>query len=84
MKSVRLHSALFVRLTGSVENMSTVYKKNIFTYVPLSPPAKLIDCSNFFLNCSSRKFLNIGLDTTNKLNTAIHIIIPSHLYKGLL
>ncbi|KAF0707860.1 Uncharacterized protein FWK35_00028889, partial [Aphis craccivora] len=62
---------------GSIENMCAVYKKNVFTYVPPSPPIELIDCSNFFLNFSSRKFLNIGLDPTYEFNTVIHIITPS-------
>lgn len=44
--------------------MRAVYKKNIFTNVPPSPPAKLINYNNFFLDFSSRKFLNIGLDLT--------------------
>ncbi|KAF0696172.1 Uncharacterized protein FWK35_00037222 [Aphis craccivora] len=42
-----------------------------------SPPAKLIDCRNFYLDFSSRKLLNIGLDPTDKFNTVIHIITPS-------
>ncbi|KAE9523773.1 hypothetical protein AGLY_015833 [Aphis glycines] len=86
MKSVYLHSSFdsvrcfvikFLNMAGSIENMRTVYKKNVFTYVPPSPPAKLIDCSNFFLDFSSRKFLNIGLDPTDEFNTVIHIITPS-------
>ncbi|KAE9523204.1 hypothetical protein AGLY_016437 [Aphis glycines] len=64
-------------MAGSIENMRAVYKKNVFTYVPPSPPANLIDCSNFFLDFSSRKFLNIGLDPTDEFNTVIHIITPS-------
>ncbi|KAF0707882.1 Uncharacterized protein FWK35_00036093 [Aphis craccivora] len=63
-------------MAGSIENMHAVYKKNVFTHVPPSPPAELIDCSNFFLDFSSRKFLNIGLDPTDEFNTVIHIITP--------
>lgn len=62
-------------MAGSIENMSAVYKK--YSYVPPSPPTKLIDSSNFLLDFSSRKFLNIGLDPADKFNTVIHIITPS-------
>ncbi|KAF0750568.1 Uncharacterized protein FWK35_00018818 [Aphis craccivora] len=31
-------------MDGPIENMRTVYKKNVFTYVPPSPLAELIDC----------------------------------------
>ncbi|KAE9543512.1 hypothetical protein AGLY_002312 [Aphis glycines] len=60
-------------MAGSIENMRAVYKKNVFTYVPPSPPAKLIDCSYFFLD-----FFHLArLDLTDKFNTVIHIITPS-------
>ncbi|KAE9523208.1 hypothetical protein AGLY_016396 [Aphis glycines] len=38
-------------MAGSIRNMEEIYKKKKnFTYVPPTPPAELIDCSNFILD----------------------------------
>ncbi|XP_060848194.1 uncharacterized protein LOC132927631 [Rhopalosiphum padi] len=63
-------------MAGSIGNMAKVYKKN-FTYVPPTPPAELIDCNNFTLDFTGRKFLNVGLDPTDEFNTVVQIITPS-------
>jgi len=58
--------------------MEEIYKKKKnFTYVPPTPPADLIDCSNFTLDFTGRKFLNVGLDPTDEFNTVVQIITPS-------
>jgi len=63
-------------MAGPVANMANIWKKT-FTYVPPSPPANLIDCSNLTIDFTARKFLNIGLDPTDEFNTKIHIITAS-------
>lgn len=64
-------------MAGSIVNMQAIYKKKTFTYEPPAPPADLIDCSNFTLNFTGRKFLNVGLDPTDEFNTIVQIITPS-------
>ncbi|XP_060874784.1 uncharacterized protein LOC132948372 [Metopolophium dirhodum] len=74
-------------MVGSIGNMAVVYKKKKFTYVPPTPPAELIDCNNFILDFPDRKFLNVGLDSEDNFNIAIHIITPSRyvsIYDGFL
>ncbi|CAH1731658.1 unnamed protein product [Aphis gossypii] len=65
-------------MAGSIRNMEEIYKKKKnFTYVPPTPPAELIDCSNFILDFTGRKFLNVGLDSEDKFNIIVQIITPS-------
>jgi len=51
-------------MVGSIEDNAALYKKT-FTYVPPSPPAGLIDSTNFMIDFAERKFLYVGLDPTN-------------------
>ncbi|KAE9542456.1 hypothetical protein AGLY_003317, partial [Aphis glycines] len=62
---------------GSIVNNAALYKKKTFIYIPLTPPAELIDSTNYTLNFDGRKFVNIGLDPANEFNTTVHIITPS-------
>jgi hypothetical protein len=68
---------IFLNMAGSIGNMAAVYKKKNFIYVPPTPPAELIDCNNFILDFTGRKFLNVGLDPTDEFNTVVQIITPS-------
>ncbi|KAL4104961.1 hypothetical protein QTP88_020236 [Uroleucon formosanum] len=65
-----------IKIAGSIESMAAIYPKK-FKYVPPTPPTDLIDCSNFILEFTGRKFLNVGLDPTDELNTVVQIITPS-------
>lgn len=64
-------------MAGSIANNAALYKKKTFTYVPPAPPADLIDCSNFILDFTGRKFLNVGLDPADEFNTIVQVITPS-------
>ena len=64
-------------MAGSIKDNAALYKKKTFTYVPPAPPADLIDCSNFVLNFTGRKFLNVGLDPTDDFSTIVQVITPS-------
>ena len=73
-------------MAGSIKSMAAVYPKQ-FKYVPPTPPSELIDCSNFILDFTDRKFLSVGFDVKDELNIAIHIITPSRyvsIYEGFL
>ncbi|KAE9525966.1 hypothetical protein AGLY_013908 [Aphis glycines] len=64
-------------MVGSITNNAALYKKKTFIYIPPTPPAELIDSTNYTLNFAGCKFVNIGLDPANEFNTAVHIITPS-------
>ncbi|XP_060848207.1 uncharacterized protein LOC132927645 [Rhopalosiphum padi] len=64
-------------MAGSIANMKAIYQKKNFTYIPPTPPAELIDYSNFILVFTERKFLNVGLDPADKFNTIVQVITPS-------
>ncbi|KAF0697281.1 Uncharacterized protein FWK35_00034003 [Aphis craccivora] len=57
--------------------MEKIHQKKNFTYIPPTPPAELIDCSNFILDFTGRKFLNVGLDPADEFNTIVQVITPS-------
>ncbi|KAL4103950.1 hypothetical protein QTP88_019267 [Uroleucon formosanum] len=59
------------------ENLNAIYKKKTFTYVPPTPPAELIEASNFTINFESRKFIQIGIDPTYSFKVVLLIITPS-------
>lgn len=60
---------------STANEMKTVFKK--FKYVAPSPPAHLIDCTNFTLDFAERKFINVGLDPTNHFELTVQIVTPS-------
>ncbi|KAF0724590.1 Uncharacterized protein FWK35_00023012, partial [Aphis craccivora] len=61
----------YTNMTGSITNNTALYKKKTFIYVPPAPPADLMDCSNFILDFTGRKFLNVGL--CNEINTGMNL-----------
>ncbi|XP_016655965.2 uncharacterized protein LOC107882302 [Acyrthosiphon pisum] len=69
-------TSTFINMAGSIMDNLAVYKKT-FTYVPPSPPAELIEASNFTLNFDSRKFIQIGIDPTYSFKVVLLIITPS-------
>jgi hypothetical protein len=54
-----------------------VNKKQMYKYVPPTPPSNLIDSTTFVLDFTNRKFLHIGFDSYDNFNIVIHIITPS-------
>ncbi|KAL4090135.1 hypothetical protein QTP88_025034 [Uroleucon formosanum] len=64
-------------MAGSITDNLAVYKKKTFTYVPPTPPAELIEASNFTINFESRKFIQIGIDPTYSFKVVLLIITPS-------
>jgi len=64
-------------MAGPVANMVDIWKKKNFTYVPPAPPANLIESTSYTIDFTNRKFLNIGLDPTDKFNTIVQVITPS-------
>lgn len=47
------------------------------TRSPSNVPNDLIDCSNFVIDFSGRKSINIGLDASDVFNVSVQIITPS-------
>jgi len=67
-------------MTGSIENMTAIYKKK-YIYVPPTPPTELIESKNFTINFTERKFLHVGLNPTEKFDVSVLIITPSRFVK---
>ena len=61
MFSYFITSALF-NMAGSIADNLAVYKKT-FAYVSPTPPAELLEATNFTLDFVSRKFIQIGIVT---------------------
>jgi len=51
-------------MAGSIVDNLALYKKKTFTYVPPTPPAELLEATNFTLDLVNRKFIQIGIDPT--------------------
>jgi len=49
-------------MAGSIADNLAVYKKT-FNYVPPTPPAELLEATNFTLDFVSRKFIQIGIES---------------------
>jgi len=60
-------------MAGSLEVNAAIHKN----YKYISPPSTLIDCSNFILNLTERKFIHIGFDPSDNFNVTIHMITPA-------
>ena len=56
-------------------NETTAIKK--YAYVAPASPANLIDCSNYTLSFTERKFVNIGIDPTDQFAIKIQILTPA-------
>lgn len=63
-------------MAGSIADNMVVYKKT-FNYVPPTPPAELLESTNFTLDFVSRKFIQIGIDPTYNFKVVLLIITPS-------
>ncbi|XP_050064065.1 uncharacterized protein LOC126552926 [Aphis gossypii] len=63
-------------MAGSIADNAKVYSK-VFKYVPPTPPAHLMNSTNFTLHFNNRKFIHIGIDPTDKFNVRVHIITSS-------
>jgi len=63
-------------MAGSITDNLTLYKKT-FNYVPPTPPAELIEATNFTLDFVNRKFIQIGIDPTYNFKVVLLIITPS-------
>ncbi|KAF0750963.1 Uncharacterized protein FWK35_00014216 [Aphis craccivora] len=71
-----LTSQLFSR-TGSIADNSALYKKKTFTYVPPTLPAELIESTSYTLDFAPRKFVQIGIDPSEKLQVFVHLLTSS-------
>ncbi|CAI6351361.1 unnamed protein product [Macrosiphum euphorbiae] len=63
-------------MAGSIAGNLALYKKT-FNYVPPTPPAELLEATNFTLDFVGRKFIQIGIDPTNNFKVVLLIITPS-------
>ncbi|KAE9543716.1 hypothetical protein AGLY_002112 [Aphis glycines] len=64
-------------MAGSTADNSTLNRKKTFTYVPSTPPAELIESTSYSLDFTSRKFLHIGFDLSEKLQVVVHLLTSS-------
>uniref|UniRef100_A0A2S2NMC1 Uncharacterized protein n=1 Tax=Schizaphis graminum TaxID=13262 RepID=A0A2S2NMC1_SCHGA len=67
-------------MAGSIVDNANLYSKT-FKYVPPTPPANLIDSTNYTLHFNTRKFIHIGIDPTDNFNVVIHVITASRYVK---
>ncbi|XP_060873804.1 uncharacterized protein LOC132947515 [Metopolophium dirhodum] len=68
-------------MAGSIGNMAAIYKKKTFAYVPPSPPADLIEATSYTLDFASRKFILVGIDPTEQLQTVVLLLTSSRYVK---
>ncbi|XP_050066079.1 uncharacterized protein LOC126555165 [Aphis gossypii] len=64
-------------MAGSIADNTTFYKKKTYTYVPPSPPAELIDPLSYTIDFAARKFLQIGIDPSEKFQVVVHVLTSS-------
>ncbi|KAL4119764.1 hypothetical protein QTP88_012543 [Uroleucon formosanum] len=74
---------IFKNMAGSIVNNATLYneKKKAFTYVPPSPPAELIESTFYTLDFTARKFIIVGMDPTEQLQTVVILLTSSRYVK---
>ena len=63
-------------MAGSIEDNAAIYKK-LYTYVPPTPPADLVDSTSFTIDFTGRKFIHVGVDPTYDSTTNVLIITPA-------
>lgn len=68
-------------MAGSIADNAEIYKKKMYTYVPPSSPAGLIDSTSYTLDFTTRKFVLVGIDPTDAFQTVIHILTSSRHVK---
>ncbi|CAI6360079.1 unnamed protein product [Macrosiphum euphorbiae] len=70
-------------MAGSIADNATLYneKKKAFTYVPPSPPAELIESTSYTLDFTARKFIIVGIDPTEQLQTVVILLTSSRYVK---
>ncbi|KAF0745132.1 Uncharacterized protein FWK35_00023153, partial [Aphis craccivora] len=56
-------------------------KKKAFTYVPPTPPAELIESTSYTLDFTARKFIIVGIDPTEQLQTVVLLLTSSRYVK---
>jgi hypothetical protein len=56
---------------------AALYRKKTFIYVPPSPPAELIQSTSYTLDFAARKFVQIGVDPTEKFKVIVHLLTSS-------
>ncbi|XP_022169232.1 uncharacterized protein LOC111033007 [Myzus persicae] len=70
-------------MAGSIDDNATLYneKKKAFTYVPPTPPAELIESTSYTLDFTARKFIIVGIDPTEQLQTVVLLLTSSRYVK---
>ncbi|XP_022179899.1 uncharacterized protein LOC111040334 [Myzus persicae] len=69
-------------MAGSIADNATLYnEKKAFAYVPPSPPADLIEATSYSLDFTTRKFILIGIDPTEQLQTVVLLLTSSRYVK---
>jgi len=68
-------------MAGSIKDNAALYKKYTFAYVPPTPPAELIESTNYTLDFTNRKFVHIGIDPTENFQVAVHLLTSSRHVK---
>ena len=62
-------------MVALIDENSNAHKR--FKYIAPTPPTSLIDNTCFTIDFVDRKFIHIGLDTSNNFNVVIHLITAS-------
>ncbi|XP_029348052.1 uncharacterized protein LOC115034766 [Acyrthosiphon pisum] len=69
-------------MAGSITDNATLYnEKKAFAYVPPSPPADLIEATSYTLDFTARKFILVGIDPTEQLQTVVLLLTSSRYVK---
>lgn len=61
-------------MADSIADNAMLYKKNVYTYILPKLCAEHIESTLFTLNFAGHKFVNIGIDSTEKFQVSVHLL----------